>query len=55
MLRDDSIGNAEEGKSVYRTYGYDLIGNGAKGLGDGLMSDSLTPRPADPAWETVLK
>jgi hypothetical protein len=55
VLTDDPTGKAEQGKSAYRTYGYYLNGNGAKGRGDGPMADSLKPRPAALASETVQK
>lgn len=49
------IPQAGQGKNVYRTYGYCLNGHGTKGRGDGPMADSLTPRPAEPASETMQK
>ncbi len=50
---DDPTGNAEQGESVYRTYCLNC--HGAKGRGDGPVADSLTPKPADLASETVQK
>lgn len=49
----DPPGNAERGEGVYRTNCLNC--HGANGQGDGLVADSLTPRPADLTTEMVQK